>query len=429
MEPRPLRVLLVGVEDGVTGQVLSELCRTDHPPIVQRIERLADLDRALAAGDWHLVVIGAAGGCPIDPGLVARISGAAGDAVVIACGDGDPARLCQAGAHDVIGRRDRGRLASAIRRELGAADARREVARLREQMARLESLAALGTMTAGIAHEIKNPLAALIMNLELTWSRLGRRDPGMYGAAPMIDGMREAAERMKAIVADIRDRAQPAAESSRPLEVERVIAAAARLAQPELVARVRLVRQIGAVPPVNASEGRLVQVLVNLLVNAAQASPVVTPRATVMIRARHDRGAVVIEVIDQGPGVPPELRRRIFEPFFTTKQDRGGSGLGLAICHRLIAEIGGVLELDSVPGHGATFRVRLPAVAKPAAAKRLVESAAAPVARPATAPPGRVRDPMSPPTLPGLRGATCNRRRRSSLDRRARNGRSERTPS
>jgi CheY-like chemotaxis protein/anti-sigma regulatory factor (Ser/Thr protein kinase) len=117
-------------------------------------------------------------------------------------------------------------------------------------------------------------------------------------------------------------------------------------------------------PPAAIAERRLAQVLVNLLVNACQAIP--EGRAAeneIGVSVREEAGRVVVEVSDTGEGMTPEVRRRAFEPFFTTRPVGEGMGLGLALSHTMVAEAGGELEVESTPGRGSVFRLRLPATA------------------------------------------------------------------
>ena len=117
-------------------------------------------------------------------------------------------------------------------------------------------------------------------------------------------------------------------------------------------------------PIVRANEARLVQLFLNLLVNAAQAmAPSLDLRAReIRVIASADAdGDARVAIADTGPGIPPEIRQHIFTPFFTTKSDGGGTGLGLPICQRIAREAGGTIECESTPGKGTTFIVRLPA--------------------------------------------------------------------
>jgi CheY-like chemotaxis protein/anti-sigma regulatory factor (Ser/Thr protein kinase) len=168
------------------------------------------------------------------------------------------------------------------------------------------------------------------------------------------------------------------------VDLRRLAESSIHLAAHELSRRARVVRDLGPVPPVRANEARIGQVLLNLLVNAAQALPEDGAAGhEVRISTRTDAaGRAVVVVSDTGPGIPPELRGRIFEPFFTTKPQGVGTGLGLWISRNIVAAAGGTLEVESVAGAGATFQVVLPP---------------APAAERCTAPP-RAEEPPTPRT-------------------------------
>ncbi len=239
---------------------------------------------------------------------------------------------------------------------------KRAEAALRESEARLalaDRLSSLGTLAAGVAHEINNPLAYVMANLEFA-----RRD--IYcGASPeLAQALADAADgaaRVCRIVQDLKGFAR-ADEDRAEVDVAHVLRSTANLARAEVRRRGRLVVDLPqALPMVPANASRLAQVFLNLLVNAAQALPEGDPdRHEVRLRARVAGGQIVVEVEDTGAGIDPDIQGRIFDPFFTTKPVGIGTGLGLAISHRIVADLGGVIDVWSTPGEGATFRVSLP---------------------------------------------------------------------
>lgn len=167
------------------------------------------------------------------------------------------------------------------------------------------------------------------------------------------------------VVSQIRASSRPQAEERGPADVRRALEAALRVTHNEMQHRARLVTEMADAPRVSGSELRLEQVFVNLLVNAMQALP--DGRKSNEIRVSlgtSARGEVVVEVADNGPGIPDEIRARIFNPFFTTKGVGTGLGLGLSICHGIVTWHDGTITVDSVPGRGSTFRIVLPALAK-----------------------------------------------------------------
>jgi signal transduction histidine kinase/CheY-like chemotaxis protein len=247
--------------------------------------------------------------------------------------------------------------------------ARAERARVNARLAEADRLAAVGTLAAGVAHEINNPLAYLLGGLEYLQRELSALAPALAGRADelreVVAEMRTGGERIRHIVRDLKTFSRADEETSAEVDLRRLAESSLHLAGHELARRARVVRDLGPVPPVRANEGRIGQVLLNLLVNAAQALPEGTPGAhEVRVATRTDgAGRAVIEVSDTGPGIAPEIQGRIFEPFFTTKPQGVGTGLGLWISRNIVAAAGGTLEVESAPGAGATFRVVLPPAA------------------------------------------------------------------
>ena len=251
--------------------------------------------------------------------------------------------------------------------------------KLQAQLQVSERLVSVGTLAAGVAHEINSPLAALLGHLEWLSARLERRlceasAPGELTAAmharavenlqELVEPVREAkdaAERVRLIVRDLKLFSRAEEELRGPVDLTRVLDSAARLAWNEIRHRGRLVKDYRALPPAFGNEARLGQVVLNLLINAAQAIPEGhADRNEIRLSASATAsGRVVIEVRDTGVGIAPEIAARIFDPFFTTKPPGVGTGLGLSICHRIVADYGGQIEVESEPGRGSMFRVAL----------------------------------------------------------------------
>jgi PAS domain S-box-containing protein len=257
----------------------------------------------------------------------------------------------------------------------------RDLTERKQMQARLllaDRMVSVGTLAAGVAHEINNPLAYVMTNLDVVASRrlppLVARMHEIGGevaeigdevarAVSMIEVAREGSERMRDIVRDLRTFTRGASEEKRtPVDVRRVLDASINLAWNEIRHRARLVKEYGDVPPVLADEARLAQVFLNILVNAAQALQVGdAAQSVIRVRAAADRGSrVVVEVTDTGPGIPADIVDRIFDPFFTTKPVGEGTGLGLWICQGIVTSLGGEIAAENAPGVGATFRVVLP---------------------------------------------------------------------
>jgi signal transduction histidine kinase len=235
---------------------------------------------------------------------------------------------------------------------------------LRVQLERSERLAAVGRLAAGIAHEINNPLTYVRVNLELALRRLGTlASNDAEFLSERLSEAEEGIERVVRIVRDLRVFARVEADSApRPIDVRVALENALKMAEPHLKHRARVHRALDAVPKVLGNEGRLAQVFLNLLVNAAQAideGHVGDHR--IEVHAQNVGDEVVIEVRDTGRGIPPEHFPQLFEPFFSTKKPGEGSGLGLSICRNIIQSYGGSIAAESELGRGTCVRVRLPA--------------------------------------------------------------------
>jgi PAS domain S-box-containing protein len=237
---------------------------------------------------------------------------------------------------------------------------------LEARLVQADRLAALGTLAAGVAHEINNPLAYVMLNLDWIARKLaeGATDPASIEAMKeMLREARGGAARVATIVHELRSFSRSDGEARRPIDLTDVVRAAIRIAGHEIRPRAQVTTSFDPTPLVWATEGRVEQVVINLLLNAAQAMPE-TRAATNEIRVsvRTDGAArVVLEVSDNAEGIPPEILSRIFDPFFTTKPPGLGTGLGLSICHGIVTSLGGQITVHSEPHEGTTFRVSLPA--------------------------------------------------------------------
>jgi PAS domain S-box-containing protein len=258
---------------------------------------------------------------------------------------------------------------------------------LLEKLALADRMASLGTLAAGVAHEINNPLAYVTANLDMCLEEVGR----VGGRIPpetfrellnLLGSAKEGADRVRRIVRSLKTLSRTDADASSPIELPHVLEWAINVAHNEIRHRARLVKSYGEVPLVAGDEARLGQVFVNLLVNAAQAIPEgQADRHEIRVTLHTDvNGRAVVDIRDSGLGIPPEHMARIFDPFFTTKTGYG-TGLGLSICHSIVSKLGGEIAVDSTVGRGTLFSVVLPA-ATPSAVARAASapptSAAAP---------------------------------------------------
>jgi PAS domain S-box-containing protein len=249
-----------------------------------------------------------------------------------------------------------------------------EQKKLQSQLMASDRMVSVGVLAAGVAHEINNPLAAVMANLDLAVQDAADLESRFGPFGELIDELRDAragAERVRQIVRDLRVFSRTEEETRGPIDVQAVMESTIRMAWNEIRHRARLVKSYHDVPPVEANDSRLGQVFLNLLVNAAQAIPVGHAdknEIRVAIRAGDTARHVVIEITDTGSGIPPGLLQHIFTPFFTTKAAGVGTGLGLSICQRIVTGFGGEIAADSEPGRGTTFTVVLPASSAIAAA-------------------------------------------------------------
>ncbi len=240
-----------------------------------------------------------------------------------------------------------------------------EKKRLEAQLLLADRMASVGTLAAGVAHEINNPLAFILSNLEFAIDEL-RRSGADTELLRALGDARDGGSRVREIVRDLKTFSRPVDEVREALDVRAVLQSAIGLASNELRHRARVVVEPGEVPRVAASEHRLGQVLLNLLINAAQAIPEgrIAENVVRVATSTAPDGRALIEISDTGEGIPPEVLPRIFDPFFTTKPVGVGTGLGLSICHGIVTQLGGEISVESAPGKGSTFRVHLPPAAR-----------------------------------------------------------------
>jgi len=259
-----------------------------------------------------------------------------------------------------------------------------EQRRLQKQLEIADRLASLGTMAAGVAHEINNPLCVVVANAGLVLEELGsmlspstsaamtpeQRSHALEDAIEMQRQILSAASRIARIVSDLGAFSRPEPQESGSVDVRDAVEWAIRSTAHEFRHRARITTKLQKIPRVEADETRLGQVLVNLLINAAHAiAPGNVEGNEVSVSTRSNEvGRVIIEVSDSGSGIPAEVLDKIFEPFFTTKPIGMGTGLGLSICHGIVASMGGELTVRSRAGEGTTFQVDLPSSVKQATA-------------------------------------------------------------
>jgi signal transduction histidine kinase len=387
-----LRALLIEDNPLDAELLLRELRRGYDIVTYERVETAEALSTALDKQPWDVVVSDYSLPQFSAPAALSLIKARGIDIPFIivsgTIGEETAVEAMRAGAHDFMTKGKLARLLPAIEREIKEAAVRIERKEMHEQLLVSDRMASVGTLAAGVAHEINNPLAALMANLDFAIAELkqfideaetqsaseapnGRAGESGWSAwlklrseqvlEPLHD-TRESAERVRVIVRDLKVFSRSEEEQRGPVDVRRVMESSLRMAWNEIRHRARLIKDYGEVPLVQASESRLGQVFLNLIVNAAQAIPEGRAESNdIRVATRldgHER--VMVEVRDTGAGIPPANLARIFDPFFTTKAVGQGTGLGLAICQRIIASLSGEITVESSVGKGTTFRVFLP---------------------------------------------------------------------
>ncbi|MCO7226214.1 PAS domain S-box protein [Pleionea sp. CnH1-48] len=266
-----------------------------------------------------------------------------------------------------------------------------EKVRIDEMLVQTEKMLSLGGLAAGMAHEINNPLGAILQSSQNIQRRLSVEFPRNQKVAKQlnldlnlleqylaeqkiplfIDAIREAGERAAHIVGDMLSFSRPSQGQNAAIDVTHSLESARRLAAKDYNQKKKFdFRNIHIhcdyqehLPPVLAQKNQLEQVFLNLLINAAQAMAqhpeVASP--TITLKTRLEGQAIRVDITDNGPGMDEHIRRRVFEPFFTTKEEGAGTGLGLSVSYFIITEqLGGQMMLKSAPGHGTSFSIYLP---------------------------------------------------------------------
>jgi nitrogen-specific signal transduction histidine kinase/CheY-like chemotaxis protein len=285
-------------------------------------------------------------------------------------------------------------LVESVDRVLAAARERRKEARDAE----LERLSSLGVLAAGIAHEINNPLTFVVGNLELASQRLHALEAALTGVekdelssiCTMIEKADRGAQRIAAVVRNVSAFARSDTDTLEPVDLVSILDSSMELVANEIRHHATLIREYGKLPRVLGSPAKLGQVFVNLLTNAAHAvrdAGGAAHHEISVVAHETPEGHVMVAISDTGRGIPPPVMARIFDPFFSTKPIGVGTGLGLAISHRLVTDMGGAIDVQSVVGRGTTFRVTFPSSAQGTESARRAE---AKLAQPGSSPKPRL---------------------------------------
>jgi signal transduction histidine kinase len=249
---------------------------------------------------------------------------------------------------------------SRVRMMAALNDAQAQLEAAREKALRADRLASLGRMAAGVAHEINNPMAFVSSNVTFIREDLAR---GPLDAATqreylsdILPATEEGIRRVVAIVGDLARFARGETEVGVAFDLNGEIRTALRMCEKAL-GDARLVVKLGELPPIVGRPREIAQVTMNLVINAAHA---VKGSGEIRVETESAGEDVVLRVTDDGAGMAPDVKARLFEPFFTTKGVGEGTGLGLAVVHGIVRAHGGSVSVESAPGEGSTFEVRLP---------------------------------------------------------------------
>jgi len=374
-----LRVLLV--EDSDTARAI--VCES-----IRKIDPRIEIDEAVDVGEGLRALTQQRYDCalvdyrlPDGDGLTLlgklEATGASHTPIVILTALNDEATAVHAlqnGAQDYL---VKGRFDGAmLLRSIKYAIERKRAAVLQLRMVHLERIVALGTLSAGVAHEINNPLSYILANLTCVVDRFphlasyaaadpeaaGRLTAELRDLADMLGDARTGAEKVRDIVRDMSAFARRDDHDLRtPVYVDAVLEQAISMAWNEVRHRALLVRRFEATPPVLANETRLGQVFLNVLINAAQAIPEgAAAQHRIVVGTRVTGHRVEVRIEDSGVGIPPQDLQRVFHPFYTTKPVGSGTGLGLFICDGIVRSLGGSIEIDSTPGKGTRVCIRIP---------------------------------------------------------------------
>jgi signal transduction histidine kinase len=366
-----LRVLLIEDSPDDAELLTLELLDQGHSPIVTRVDTPEDLSRALDQESWDVVLCDhrLPGMDALSALSIVQSRGLDLPFIIVSSviSEQSAVEVMRAGAHDFLYKNSLGKIGAVIERETREAELRSERRRMQQQLLLADRLSTVGMLAAGVAHEINNPLAYVVGNLEFAFDRLTAGHPlEQSELAEVVHSLaqaREGSDRIGHITRDLKVFCRSGADEVKSsVNVRRVMESSISIAWNQIRHRARLTRNFDRVPTISGNENRLGQVFLNLLVNAAQALPDDrVDQNEIVIAIRSEAGNVVVEMRDTGRGMSEEQQARAFEAFFTTKPRGIGSGIGLSICRSIVTDMGGEISCESQLGEGTTFRVCLPA--------------------------------------------------------------------
>jgi len=392
MEHDQTRVLLIEDNPG-DARLIKELLSEAHTVSfeVELAERLSDGLEALSARRFDVVLLDLS--LPDSSGLdtlTKTLSTAQQESIIMLTGLDDEDIAVEAvrkGAQDYLvkGQIDESILSRAIRYAMERKKSEEQIRLHQEQLFQASKMASLGTLVSGVAHEINDPIAYIMLNapiLQKVWAGISpildehRQKTGEFYIANMsytqvsqrmpllLSGIIDGAMRVGAIVSDLKDFArQSPPELTDMLDINKEVKKAIGLLANLIKKSTRhfSVSYEPDVPLLKGNPQRIEQAIINLLVNACQALSDDTKGISVSTTYNSKSDCIVIEVRDEGEGMPPEVLERIKDPFFTTKRHSVGSGLGLAISDGIVQDHGGTMAFASTPGEGTTVKVSFPA--------------------------------------------------------------------
>ena len=370
--PESLRVLLVEDSEDDATLLGRQLKRDGFDARVERVETAAEMDAALDRESWDLVIADYAlptFSAPAALGVLKRrgldlpfiiVSGTIGEETAVAA--------MKAGAHDYLMKGHLARLAPAIRRELREADDRRgraaaeaALARERDLARRAEKLAALGTLAAGLAHELNNPIGIMSSRIELMLM-----EDEASGLTPALREdltvLHRHVQRVARIASGLLSFARQSSGERMPVDLNQVVSETLLLAERQMTKQgIRVETHLApGLPAILGDANTLQQVLLNLITNAWDALERGGELRIETSVAADGAHPVRLVIADNGPGIAPEALPRIFDPFFSTKAT--GTGLGLSITDGIVREHGGTIDVESSLGRGTRFVLAFPAI-------------------------------------------------------------------
>ncbi len=234
---------------------------------------------------------------------------------------------------------------------------------IQKRLVESDRLAALGTLAAGVAHEINNPLTYAQLSAQRITRMLGQLEMSEEARTTLrshLDDIQHGIKRVASITHTLHSFVSHDDTASGPVDLEDVVTRALKMVDNDLRHAARLVRDLAPVPPVTGNAARLEQVIVNVLINAIKALPAnASTRHEIGVSLAHTGDRVTVTIRDTGCGIPAALRGRIFDPFFTTRDVGHGMGLGLSVSKTIVEKFGGAIEVDSIENAGTTVRVLL----------------------------------------------------------------------